>query len=184
MALRHLDWQELGSELMFLCERYWQYYFVREKTYWTYWAWDNKQKQLEIVEFCVRDNDELYDTFRDNYDYKWEWKYAVAHNDYEGSLEEYENEVDDNWWDYIDQVISPCNYDEVMKWVNEYIDSGYWDYNVENYGSSKIEMKEDWTYNDDVLMNWDNISEEDRDDGTKFLIDAYFWKGDFKWFNA
>jgi hypothetical protein len=70
-----------------------------------------------------------------------------------------------------------------MKWVNEYIDSDYWEYNVENYGSKKIEMKEDWTYNHEVLMNWDNISEQDRDDGTKFLIDAYFWKGDFKWFN-
>jgi hypothetical protein len=49
----------------------------------------------------------------------------VAHNNYEGSLEDYQNDVDDNWWDYLDQVIDSCNYEEVMKWVNEYIDSDY-----------------------------------------------------------
>lgn len=169
---KQVEWYSLENRnMVFLCEKYWSRYFVSKAYKGIGW------EQVEILRLhktYYRDDDELRDYFYENYEYKDNWIDAVRFNDYEGSLEQYTNEIDDDRWDYIGWIIPSCNYSDVQDWYQEFIDSNVGANNIEDDGSWEIKFQ-DWKFNVDILNEIDNIVEENKDENVWTGVKLYFW---------
>lgn len=169
---KQVEWYSLEKRnMVFLCEKYWSRYFVMK----AYKRVDGESIEiLRLHKTYYRDDDELRDYFYENYEYKDNRKDAVRFSDYEGSLEQYTNEIDDNRWDYVGWIISPCNYSDVQDWYQEFIDSNVGANNIEDDGSWEIRFQ-DWKFNIEILNEIDTIVEENKDENVWTDVKLYFW---------
>lgn len=140
-------------------------------------------KYLRIKEVTTRDSDEIYDEFREYFDYKSEWIHAVRYDDYEDSYEDFIEFIDNNYWDYIDQVIDSCSSPEIVDWVQENVDSDYNEWNIDDRGGNKIELADNGTFaNYNYILSEDNFTNlDERNDELYTEILTYFGKCDYKY---
>lgn len=166
------------NESKFLASDWDTLYFVRKEKRVVDWQ---SVEKLFLVECELKDDDQLWEDFRDNYDYKSERQDAVRYNNYEWSLSEFTDEVDENWWDYIEQVCYRCSDDYIFDRVQDNIDCNYSWYNIEILNTHLIEKREDWTWENYALRNYDNFEEDCRDDSIYMDIMVEMWEVDYQY---
>lgn len=141
------------NESVWLASEWTSHYFVRKRRV----IYNCEEKiTLNIIEIETQDDDEVYNDFDNNYDYKEEWKEAVRYNDYEGSLEDFTDEVQQDWWNYVDSVLSGCGDRDILDWVIDNIDSDYWRYNIITLSDHQIKLREDWEFDNRILRVLEN----------------------------
>lgn len=141
------------NESVWLATEWTSHYFVEKKK--TIYNWEEKTR-LNLIEIDVQDDDGVYEDFDNNYDYKEEWKEAVRYNDYEGSLEDFTDEVQQDYWNYVDSVLNGCDDQDIIDWVQDNVDSNYWRYNIIIVNEREITTREDWTFDNYILRELEN----------------------------
>lgn len=136
------------NESVWLATEWASHYFVKKRK--VLYNWEEKIK-FSIIEIDTQDDDGVYEDFDSNYDYKEEWKDAVRYNDYEGSLEDFIDEIQQNYWDYVDSVLNGCDDQEIIDWVQDNVDCNYWRYNIIVVSEREITIREDWTFDNYIL---------------------------------
>ena len=136
------------NESVWLATEWASHYFVMKRK--RIYNWEEAIK-FSIIEIETQDDDGVYEDFDSNYDYKEEWKEAVRYNDYEGSLEDFTEEVQQNYWDYVDSVLNGCDDQDIIDWVQDNVDCNYWRYNIIIVSEREITTREDWTFDNYIL---------------------------------
>lgn len=166
------------NESVWLATEWPSNYFVKKKRY--IYNWEEKTR-YSIIEIDTQDDDGVYEDFDSNYDYKEEWKDAVRYNDYEGSLEDFRDEVSQNYWDYIDSVLSGCEDSDIIDWVQENINADYWRYNIIIVSEHDIKLNEDWEFDNYILRVFWDLDSGARNDSVFSDILCEFGKLDYKY---
>lgn len=166
------------NESVWLASEWTSNYFVEKKR--TIYNWEEKIR-LNLIEIDTQDDDGVYEDFDNNYDYKEERKSAVRYDDYEGSLEEYTDEVRDNYWDYIDNVLTGCEDMDILNWVQENLNADYWKYNIIIVAENEIKLGEDWEFYNNLLRVFWELDTESRDDSVFSDILCELGKLDYKY---
>ena len=141
------------NESVWLATEWASHYFVMKRK--RIYNWEEAIK-FSIIEIETQDDDGVYEDFDNNYDYKEEWKEAVRYNDYEGSLEDFTEEVQQNYWDYVDSVLNGCDDQDIIDWVQDNVDCNYWRYNIIIVNEREITTREDWTFDNYILRELEN----------------------------
>lgn len=166
------------NESVWIATDWTSHYFVRKNKR----IYNGEEKiSYSLIEIDTQDDDGVYEDFDNSYDYKEEWKNAVRYNDYEGSLEDFIDEVRENYWDYVGDVLSGCEDDDILNWVQENIDSNYWKYNILIDAEHEIKLREDWEFDNYLLRTFLDIDLERRDDEVFSDLLCEFGKLDYKY---
>lgn len=154
------------NESVWLASQWTSHFFVRRNK--RIYQWEEKTR-LSVIEIDTLDDDEVYEEFDSEFDYKEEWKDAVRFHDYEDSLENYTDYVQQNYRDYIDGVLTGCTDDNIIDWVKENIDNAYWEYNINILSERQIKLREDWEFENTILRNIENDKDDEYNvDGSVF----------------
>ena len=157
------------NESVWLASEWTSNYFVKKRK--RICNWEEVWVKLSIIEVDTQDDDGVYEDFDNNYDYKGEWIQVVRYNDYEGSLEDYIDEVQQNYWDYVDSVLSGCDDQDIIDWVQDNIDCNYWKYNIIIVSEREITLREDWTFDNYILRMLDKSEEGEYEMDTSIFSD-------------
>lgn len=166
------------NESVWLATDWTSHFFVEKRR--TIYNWEEKIR-LNLIEIDTQDDDGVYEDFDNSYDYKEEWKEAVRYNDYEDSLETFIDEVRENYWDYIDSVLTGCEDSDIIDWVQENVNADYWKYNVTIISEHEIKLREDWEFDNYILRVFWDIDTELRDDSVFSDILCELGKLDYKY---
>lgn len=166
------------NESVWLATEWTSHYFVRKNKR----IYNGEEKiSYSLIEIDTQDDDGVYEDFDYNYDYKEKWKDAVRYEDYEGSLEDFIDEVRDNYRDYVGDVLSGCEDSDIVNWVQANVNADYWRYNILIDAEHEIKLREDWEFDNYLLRTFWNIDTEFRDDEVFSDLLCEFGKLDYKY---